>query len=153
MGELQHARARLSASPDFPAEERAEHADMGESADVDIAAAALPRGGAAGVGGEELPVTLLDVGVAVPARGEHEVEITLQIIVRVIAAARDERFDEHLAELEIQRVFAGVQELMIVNAALPPVLRLVMQDVAAFIQRRVRRAPEDAAGCGFRGAK
>ena len=100
--------------------------------------------GAAGVSGEELPVTLLDVGIAVPARGEHEVEIPPQVILRVIAAARDEGFDEHSAELEIERVFARAQELVIVNPALPPVLRLLVQDVAALVERRVGRAPEDA---------
>ena len=32
------------------------------------------------------------------------------------------------------------------NAALAPVLRLLMQDIAARVERRVFRAPEDAAG-------
>ncbi len=81
-----------------------------------------------------------------PARGEHEVEVALKIIFRVVTAERAERVEDHAGELEVERVFAGAQELVIVNAALPPVLRLLVQDVAAFIERRVFRAPKDAVG-------
>ena len=90
---------------------------MREAADVDVAARALSRGCAASVGGEEFPVILLDVGVAVLPRREHEFDVSLEIIVRVVAVLRDERSDEHFRKLEVERVFPCTQELMIVNAA------------------------------------
>ncbi len=66
---------------------------------MDVGAAALSRVDAASVVGEEFPMILLDVSIPVPARGEHEVDVTLEVIVSVVAAARDERLDEHLREL------------------------------------------------------
>ena len=56
---------------------------------------------------EELPMALLDVGVAVAARSKHKVDIPLEVILGVITAGSNERFDRHSAELQIERVLAG----------------------------------------------
>ena len=76
---------------------------------------------------------------------EHELGVSLEIAVRFVAAARDERLHEHFRELEIERVFTGAKELMVVNVPPAPVFRLVVEDFAARVQRGVFRAPEDAA--------
>ena len=46
-------------------------------------------------------------------------EILLQVILSVMAAARKKRLDEHPAALEIQRVLARAQNLVIMNPAQP----------------------------------
>src|SRR4051812_342526 len=107
---------------------------MSKAADVNVAAGALARSGAARVAGEEFSVIFLDVGIPVLTRREHEFDVASEIVVRVVATTRDERIDEHFCELEVQSVFAGVEELVIVNAALPPVLRLLAQNVATLIE-------------------
>ena len=119
---------------------------MGKATDANVALAAAPRRGAARVVCEELAMALLDVGIPMPARAEHEIDITPQVVIRVVASPRDERIDEHLGKLEIQRVFAGAEELVIVDAAPAPVLRLFAEDVPARVERRVGGAPENAVG-------
>ena len=44
---------------------------------------------------------------------------------------------------------SGAKELMVVDAVLAPEGSLVMEDVAAFVERSVVRAPEDAAGVSW----
>ncbi len=83
---------------------------------------------------------------AVLSRRQHEVDIALQMIIRVVATARDQRLDEDLRELKVEGIFAGAKELVVVDSALSPVLRLIVQNVAALIQWSVFRAPEDAVG-------
>ena len=65
----------------------AQHCHMSEAADVDVNTTTFTRGEAAGIGGEELPMALLDVSVVMLSRREHEVKIALEIIVRIISAA------------------------------------------------------------------
>ena len=124
----------------------AQDAHMRETADVDVAAGALSRSDAAGVCGEKVPVILFHVSVAMLPRGEHEGDVAREVISGVVTAVRDERFRQHFCELQVERVFPGAEELMIVNAALAPILRLLAEDVAALVQWRVFGAPEDAVG-------
>ncbi len=93
-------------------------------------------------------MALLDVSVAVAARRGHVGDVTAQIIVRVITAVSIDRLDEHAAELDVQRVFTGFEELVVVIARPfpPPVSRLVVQDFARGAGRRVTRAEENAVG-------
>ena len=95
---------------------------MSKTADAVVAAAALAGSSAASVVGKEFPVTLLDVGIPMPARGGHELNVTLEIVVRVVTSARHERIDEHFCKLEIQRILTSLEELMIVDSFSPQYL-------------------------------
>lgn len=66
-----------------------------------------------------LSVFLGGNSIPMPARGKHEVDVTLEVIVSVVAASRDERLDEHFRELEVERAFSGVKKLVVVNARFP----------------------------------
>ncbi len=93
-----------------------------------------------------MAVKLLDVGVAMPVRREHEVDVTGEVVVQIVTATSGERFIQHAHELEVQRVLPGMQKLMIVNARTAPEERLFTQDVAAFVQGGVAGTVEDAVG-------
>ena len=149
VGECDVGADGLLGGGEIASEEGAEQADVGEAADVDVVGGALVRGGAASVGGEEAAVALFDVGVPVLAGSEHEVEVALEVVVGVVAFAGEQGVEEDFGELEVEGVLSGAKELMVVDAVLAPVGSLVMQDVAAFVERGVLRAPEDAAGVSW----
>ena len=146
MGQRDVFADRLARSLRVASQAGAQYAHVREAADANIAAAARSRGSAASVVGKEFSMALFDIGVPVPARSEHELEIAFEVIVRVVAPARDERLDEHFAELEVQRVFPGPKELMIVDAGLSPVSSLFVQDFAAGVERDVSGALKNAVG-------
>ncbi len=144
MGKRDVLAGRVAGALNVAAEERTQYAHVSKAADANVAAAARSGGGAASVVGKKLPVTLLDVSVPMPARGEHELDVPLEVVVRVVASACDERLDEDFAKLEVQRVLPGVEELMIVDARFSPVSTLFAQDVAAGVERGVSGALENA---------
>ena len=144
MGERDVFADRVAGALHVDSEERTQYADVSKAADANVAVAARSRGGSASVVGEELPVTLLDVGIPVPSRGEHELDIALEVIVGIVASARNERLDEHFGKLEVQRVFPGMKELVIVDSVPSPILSLLVQDIATGVERRVFGTPENA---------
>ena len=119
---------------------------MSKTADAVVAAAALAGSSAASVVGKEFPVTLLDVGIPMPARSGHELNVTLEIVVRVVTSARHERINEHFCKLEIQRILASSEELVIVDSSSPPVFGLPVKDLAAGVESGIPGAPQYAVG-------
>ena len=146
MGEGDVGADGLLGGGEIAGEEGAEQADVGEAADVDVVGGAFVRGGAASVGGEEAAVAFFDVGVPVLAGSEHEVEVALEVVVGVVAFAGEQGVEEDFGELEVEGVLSGAKELVVVDAVLAPVGGLVVEDVAAFVEGGVVRAPQDAAG-------
>ncbi len=110
---------------------------MGESADTDVTITAISRSDSAGEVGEEFSMTHLDIGVPMLPRGEHELNVTPEIIVPIVVSERGERVDEKLGQLEIQCVFPRAKKLVIVDAGLTPVLSLLMQNFATCVKRFV----------------
>ena len=146
MGQRNVFANRAAGAPRVVSEKRTKDADMSKSADAVVAATALAGCSAASVVGKEFPVTLLDVGIPMPARGGHELNVTLEIIVRVVASARHERINKHFCKLEIQRVLTRLEELVIMDPFSPPVFGLPVKDFAAGVESRVTGAPEYAVG-------
>jgi hypothetical protein len=73
-------------------------------------------------------------------------EVALEVVAGVVAFAGEQRVEEDSGELEVEGVLSGAKELVVVDAVLAPVGGLVVEDVAAFVEGGVMRAPEDAAG-------
>ena len=102
---------------------------------------------------EKVAVVLLHVSVAVGPRRCHEGEVSLQVIVRGIPLVGIKRVHQESAELKIQRVFPGFEELVIVDASFAPVLRLVVQNIALLIEGAIGGAPQDAVRMRVLGGK
>ena len=100
---------------------------------MNISHAAGGRLAPACVIGEKPAVVFFDVRVAVTACGEHERDVAGQPRIRVIVAEFSSLPIQQSGKLEVQRVLARRQELMVVHTALPPVTRLFVQNLAAFV--------------------
>ena len=93
-----------------------------------------------------MAVVFLDVGVAVAPRAAHEGDVFLEPALGVpVAVALHKRRQLH-RELGVERVLPGLQELVVVDVALSPVLRLVVEDIALRARRFVATPPQDAVG-------
>jgi hypothetical protein len=88
--------------------ERAEHTHISGASNVNVAATALARNDAAGIGHEEVSMILLNIGVVVLALRQHEADLTRQMIFRVRATSLDERFHEDFRELKVERVLPSL---------------------------------------------
>ena len=95
-----------------------------------------------------MAVVFLHVGVAVLSRREHEGDIFIEPAFGVVVAVAAHQFGERQRQLEIERVLPRLQKLVVVDAALAPILRLLAQDVPLVVERRVARPPENAVGVG-----
>ena len=100
---------------------------------------------------EETPVVFLEVGVAVPAGGAHAVRVADRPRLGVVFAALPDMRMECNRQLEVDGVFAGFEELVVVDGAPAPVLGLVVQDVALLVRRIILGAPQDAVGVRVAG--
>ena len=130
---------------------RAESRNGGQSTDVLVTDPAFSRPLALCIAGEEGPVVFLDIGIVMPSRLEHSCDVAIEPCISIIAAALLYEGKEVTRQLEIERVLAGLEELVVVNAALPPVPRLFSEDIPLLVERMVLRAPEDATGVGILG--
>lgn len=91
-------------------------------------------------------MVFFQVGVVVIAGGEHEIDVMGEPFIRIVAAVFLGEFHEFPGELEVEGVFTGCEELMVVDAALSPILCLIVEDLALFIEGCVFGAPEDGTG-------
>jgi hypothetical protein len=84
----------------------------------------------------------------------HEGDVTLQVVVRGVSPIGIKGFHQEGTEFQVQRVLPGLQELVIMDASFAPVLRLVVKNIALFVERTIGRAPQDAVRMGIpRGNK
>ena len=120
-----------------------------QTPDVLLHDAALMGRFAPRVVSEEVAVVFFHIGVAVISRRCHEGDITLQVVVRGVSFVGIEGFHQEGTEFQVQRVLPGLQELVIMDASLSPVLGLVVQNVALFVERTIGRAPQDAVWMGI----
>jgi hypothetical protein len=77
----------------------------------------------------------------------------LQVVSGIVKPIFIEGFDEQGAQLQVEGVFPGLQELMIVDAPFTPVASLIMENLPLFIGGCVRRTPEDTVRMGILGSK
>jgi hypothetical protein len=119
---------------------------VSETANANVGGSALSSTNSASVVRKEFSVTLFNVRVPVPSWSKHEFDITPKVIVHIVVTALAERLHHNFGKLEIQRVFAGTQELMIMDAFLTPVLCLLVENFAASIERMVFGIAENAIG-------
>ncbi len=131
------------------AHDEAEGGNLGEASDVFVFDGALARVLSGRVAGEKSAMVFLEVGVAVLARGEHEIDVVSEPSIGIIAVVFFAERDEFASELEVESVFSGLEKLVVVNAALAPINGLVVEDFAFCIQRGVFRAPENGASVGI----
>lgn len=87
----------------------------------------------------------------VPIGLEHERGVASKPSVGVVGASGADVMEEFAGEEEVEGVFAGLEELVVVDVGLPPVSCLVVEDFAAFVEGLVLGAPEDAIGMGVAG--
>jgi len=103
---------------------------------------------------EKVAVVFFHVSVAVISRRCHEGDVTFQVVVRRVSPVGIEGFHQSGTKLQVERVFSGFQELMIMDASFAPVLGLVVQDIALLIDRMIGRSPQNAVRMGVpRGNK
>jgi len=124
-----------------------------QAADVDVADAAVDRLAAGGEVREEVAVILLQVGVAVPARLEHERHVAVEPLLGVVAAVVANHGKQLGGQPEVKRVLPGRKELVVVDAPLAPEGRLLAEDVELRARRRPLAPPEDAAGVRVAGGE
>ena len=97
-----------------------------KASNVLIFDAALPDVFALCIAGKEASVVFFKVGVAVPAGGEHFLDVEIEpCFLRVVASLGD-LMVEKSGELEVCRVFSSGKVLVVVNMALAPEGCLVM---------------------------
>ena len=94
---------------------------------------------------------LLDVGVTMPSRLEHPGNVALKPGIGIITTSFLHKCEEFSGESVIQGVLPGLEELMIMDPALPPVLGLITEDIPLLVERVVFRSPENAARMGTLG--
>jgi len=129
-----------------------EGGDLGEAADVFVLDAAFEGSFSLGVAGEESAVVFLEVGVAVPAGGEHEIDEGLGPEGRIVVALTGNLIEELAGELEVDGVFSGFEVLVIVDVPLAPEPGLIVENFAAFVEGGVFGTPENTIGVVFFGS-
>ena len=72
-----------------------------------------------------------------PAWLEHSIDVALQPLLGVVAAIFADQLVQLYTQLKVDRVFSSFEKLMIVNAALAPVLGLVVEDITALVARLI----------------
>jgi hypothetical protein len=103
---------------------------------------------------KKVAVVFFHVGVTVISRRCHKVDVTFQVVVRGVSPVGIEGFHQEGTEFQVKRVLPGLQELVIMDASFAPVLRLVVKNIALFVERTIGRAPQDAVRMGIpRGNK
>jgi hypothetical protein len=112
-------------------------ADAGYAADVFFRYAAFLRRQSLRVVVEKIPVTFLDITVPVTSGRRHEGDISLEKIGRSVSAVFHQRIHEKAADLDVQRIFACLQELMVVNIFFAPVFSRIVEDFSFHIQRPI----------------
>jgi hypothetical protein len=78
-------------------------------------------------------MTLLDVRVPMPARGGHEIDISFQVVIGVVAPPIIQGIDEQSKQAEVEGALTSFEELMVVNPEASPVLCLLMEIASLFI--------------------
>jgi hypothetical protein len=124
----------------------AQRRDLCETSDVFVLYRAFSWSFSLRVFGEKAPVVFLQIGIAVRSGGEHEVDVVSEPFVGIVSAVELAEADEFGGELEVQGVVPGFEELVVVDAALAPVLRLIVEDLAFLVRSGVLGSPEDGAG-------
>ena len=112
---------------------------------MDVADAAVDRLTAGGQICEKVAVILLDVGVMVPARLEHERYVAVEPLLGVVATIAAYHLEEFGREPVVECVFAGREELVVVDAVLSPERGLLAEDVKLWARRCPLAPPKDAA--------
>ena len=120
--------------------------DAGQAAYVFSLDGAAGQLSSAGIVEEKLTMTFLDVGVAMPSGSGEKIEVPRGVVVGKVAPLFEEGFLEEGCKLYCQGVFPGLEKLVVVNLTLPPVDRLIVEDLTAFVEGRITRTPKDAAG-------
>lgn len=120
--------------------------DAGKTTDVFIRDPALENVLAGGVAIEERTMVFLEVGIAMPARGEHEINVMANPAFGLVVAVLLDLFVKSRGELEVCRVFTGPEVLVIVNVLLAPETGLVVEDVRFFVAGCELGTPQNAVG-------
>ena len=128
-----------------------EGGDLGEAPDVFIPDSAFAGFLPLRVAGEEAAMVFLEIGVAVPPRGQHAADVGVEPRVRVVSSLLSDQGEELLRELVIDGVVSGLEKLVVMDAPDTPEWRLIVEDVALFVQGLVAGAPEDAVRVGVTG--
>jgi hypothetical protein len=68
-----------------------------------------------------------------PDRGGHEIDISFQVVIGVVAPPIIQGIDEQSTQAEVQGVLTCLEELVVVNPAASPLLCLLMEDVPLFV--------------------
>jgi len=100
-----------------------------------------------------MAMLFLHIRVAVCPRRCHEGDVSVQDVVRGVSPVGVHGVHQESTELKVQRVFTGLQELVIVDPSLAPVLRLIVQNIALFIEGAIGGAPEDTVRMRILGGK
>ena len=129
-----------------PGQGREEGGDGGEAADVFVGDAAFEDFFPGGVSIEKGAMVFLEVGVAMPARSEHDLDVSLDPAGGIVISGCLDLIVKLTGELEIGGVFSGFEILVVVNISLPPKAGLVVEDVGFFVEGFELGAPENAVG-------
>ena len=111
--------------------------DADYAADVFFRNAAFVRRQSFCVVVEKIPVTFLDISIPMASGRRHEGDVSLEKIGRSVSAVFHQRIHEKAADLDVQRIFASLQELMIVHIFFAPVFGLIVEDFSFHIQRPI----------------
>lgn len=115
--------------------------DRCEASDVFVGYAAFDHIFALGVAGKEGAMVFLEVGIAMPTRGEHEFNVTLDPVRGIVVAALRNLGVKGLGQFEVYRVFSRPEILVIMHVSLPPEAGLIVKNFALFVQSLVFRSP------------
>lgn len=115
-----------------------------QAADMLFGHAAFAKCNSPGIAGEKMAVAFFDVGVAVAARGGHESDVAPKVVVGIVTAARVQGPNQKAAQLNVKRVFAGFEKLVVVDVFLAPVCRLLVQGSILGAERLVAGSIKDA---------
>lgn len=109
--------------------------DADKSADMFFLNPATLRILPAGIVLEKAAMAFLQIGVPVGSRSRHEIDVSTQVVIGIVAAAREERLLKQVGEPERHGILPGDEMLMIVDASLPPVGCLIVKDFPLCIER------------------
>jgi len=106
-----------------------EGGDLGEATDVLVLNPAFLRRFSGGVALEEAAVVFFEIGIAVPAGGEHGVEVEVDPGGGVVVSGLADLVVECSGELEVDGGLSGLELLVVVDAFDAPEGGLVVEDV------------------------
>ena len=101
---------------------RHERRHQSKAANVHVVAAACERFFASGVVRKKMTVIFLNIRIAMLSRSQHERHIPFEPTRRIVATLRSNHCRQLDCQPTVERVLAGLEKLVVVNAALAPIL-------------------------------